>query len=299
MEDNVEKVVLATDFEGTKKQIILYKYITCDALKGLLEYGDIKLTYQDDANDPFECSPRPSVYRDARLKNIGIISFTTTPNNHPMWGNYADKFRGACVKFVFDYFYVEPDITPTTKGEELALESIEYKKIGSQVYFLQYREEEDANRIDLWDRDVLVRCYYSKERSMSGNSFCYVSSKPINSSNLDYVRSYRAFNQKLIRQISTKHPDWSYEDEYRITMKKSSLTRTINCEGRVIHLSNKLTRYIKKIILGPLSEYNPEDLQAKLIENHSQGKSGVVYLSADTEIVKAQLSEHSFELIIP
>lgn len=128
MEADGTKVVRASDIDGPKKHITLYKYISHEALKGLLKDGSIKLTYQDDANDPFECKPRPSVFKDERLKNIGIVSFTTTPNNHPMWGNYADKFRGACLKFVFDYFYVDADIVPTSKGEVLALESREYEK---------------------------------------------------------------------------------------------------------------------------------------------------------------------------
>lgn len=144
-----------------------------------------------------------------------------------------------------------------------------------------------------------MRCHYSKERSMSGNVFTYYSSKPIDSSNTEYVKKHREFNQKLIRQVSTKHPDWSYEDEYRITMRESSRTGTIMKDGRVMYLSNKLTRYIKKIILGPLSEYSIEFVQSQLLQNHSNGMSADSFLSADIEVVKAELSDYSFELIIP
>lgn len=289
---------VAADTGYTTKRIILYKYITPLALEGLIEHGDFKLTYRNDANDPFECLPRSSIFSDEILSHIGIISLTSNPRNHPMWGNYADKFKGACVEFSFDYFYTNPDKEPANKGEELAHEGIEYKKMGTLVYFLQYWNDGDAKRIDLRGGDVLLKCHYSSERSVAGymmfdcSSLAYTKTKQYKKR---MKEKERIFNQKLWRQVSTKHPDWTYEDEYRITMREDGCTRILQLEnGEKIHLSNKITRYVTKIILGPFSSFTPGQVLKKI-----EDKSHISNLPKSIRVVKAGFPEHSFDLIIP
>ena len=289
---------VAADTGYSTKRITLYKYITTLALEGLIEHGDFKLTYRNDANDPFECLPRNSIFSDEMLSHIGIISLTSNPRNHPMWGNYADKFKGACVEFSFDYFYTNPDKEPANKGEELALEGIEYKKMGTLVYFLQYWNDGDAKRIDMRGGDVLLKCHYSSERSEAG---CMMfDCVPLAYTKTEQYKKRmkekeRIFNQKLWRQVSTKHPDWKYEDEYRITMREDGCTRNLELKtGETIHLSNKITRYVTKIILGPFSIFSPEQILEKINEHRP-----VSNLSENVRVVKAGFPDHSFDLIIP
>lgn len=289
---------VAADTGFTTKRITLYKYITPVALEGLIQHGDFKLTYRNGANDPFECLPRRSEFSDEILSHIGIISLTRNPKNHPMWGNYADKFRGACVEFSFDYFYTAPDKEPANKGEELALEGIEYKKMGTLVYFIQYWDDENDPSNDMRGGDVLLRCNYSSERSE--NRVMLFDCVPLTFYKTEQHQRQmkekeRIFYQKLWRQVSTKHPDWQYENEYRITLREDGCTRSqVVDTGETIHLSNKISRYITKIILGPLSEYSPEQIQEE-INKHRQ----ISRLPEALRIVKAEFPEHTFDLIIP
>ncbi len=56
----------ASEFEYRIK--VLYKYITHDALMGLLKNGMLKVSYRHDTNDPFEMLPvgyLPNEYVDS------------------------------------------------------------------------------------------------------------------------------------------------------------------------------------------------------------------------------------------
>lgn len=291
-------LIAAADSGFKTKRITLYKYITPKALEELIKHGDFKLTYRSDANDPFECLPINAHFSDDILSHIGIISLTSNPRNHPMWGNYADKFRGACVEFSFDYFYTDPNRTPTNKGEELALEGIEYKKMGTNVYFLQYRKDGDTEGIDTRGGDVLIRCHYSSLRS--DNNIMFINRMPRTLSEAEQLKQRikeqdRILIQNAWRQVSTKHPDWKYEDEYRVTMRQDRCTRIIEPKkGEKIHLSNKLSRYITKIILGPFSQFTPEQALEEMNVHRA-----VSHLPKRIRVVKAVFPKDSFDLIIP
>ena len=116
MANNKAILKTAADSEFCTKSITLYKYITPIALASLIQHGDLKLTYRKDANDPFECLPDGYSPQDKVLSHLGIVSLTGNKSNHPMWGNYADKYRGACIEFQMKYFYLQQDKNPSNRG---------------------------------------------------------------------------------------------------------------------------------------------------------------------------------------
>lgn len=46
-------------------------------------------------------------HQENMYSNRGFLSFTTKSDCAPLWGNYADKYAGACIEFEFDYFKSE------------------------------------------------------------------------------------------------------------------------------------------------------------------------------------------------
>ena len=276
----------AADSDCTKKQLKLYKYMTPIAFASLLEHGDIKLAYRNETNDLFECLPEGYGVDEDVLLHLGIVSFTSKATNHPMWGNYADKFRGVCVEFEIDYFHIDPCKKPQNKGEYLAKEGIEYKSIGTDVYFFQYWEDEKHELIDTRGGDVILKCKYSDKRS-DPNSIGIINTP----------EDHRRWQQRLWRQVSTKHTDWKYEEEYRATMRHQRCSR---CQIGlpVMYFSNTFTRYITKIILGPRCEYTTADVL--YIIKKQRGKFGVnAYMPENVKVVKASIRKDSFDIDIP
>lgn len=285
MASNKAILKTAADSEFCTKSITLYKYITPIALASLIEHGDLKLTYRKDANDPFECLPDGYSPQDEVLSHLGIVSLTGNKSNHPMWGNYADKYRGACIEFQIKYFYLQQDKNPSNRGEQLAYEGKELEKLGTKAYFIQYWKDEEREPIDLRGGDVLLKCEYSNNRSDPQSAFAANNKQQI-----------RIGHQKWLRQIITKHTDWQYEDEYRVTMRHSRCSRF--SEGPPsMYFTNALTRYITKIILGPKSEYSPLEV-AFLISKRRNPLNEHLYIPRDVKIFKSKIQECSFDLEI-
>lgn len=277
----------AADSDFCTKRITLYKYITPVALAGLIQHGDIKLTYRKDANDPFECLPDGNNPEDDTLAHLGILSLTSKCLNHPMWGNYADKYRGACIEFGIDYFSIEsPEKAPENKGEELAIDSIDYAKLGTTALFFQYWEDGKHKKIDQRGGDVLLKCEYTHERSNPQNWF-WTGTR----------QQELEGRQKWFRQIITKHTDWQYEDEYRVTMRHNRCSR-FSVGPPTMYFTNAFTRYITKIILGPKCEYSPLEI-AFLISKRRKQLAEPLYIPRNVKIVKAKIQERSFDLEIP
>lgn len=285
---SIETAILQTaaDSHFSTKSITLYKYVTPIALASLIEHGDLKLTYRRDANDPFECLPDGYHPHDEVLSHLGIVSMTGNKSSHPMWGNYADKYRGACIEFKMEYFYIQGNKQPDNRGEQLAYEGKELEKLGTKAYFIQYWKDEEREPIDLRGGDVLLKCEYSNNRSDPQSAF------PANNE-----KQIREGHQKWLRQIITKHTDWKYEDEYRVTMRHHRCSR-FSAGPPSMYFTNALTRYITKIILGPKCEYSPREIAFLISRNRKQLEEHL-YIPRDVKIVQAKIRECSFDLEIP
>ena len=159
------------------------------------------------------------------------------------------------------------------------------EKLGTKAYFIQYWKDEEREPIDLRGGDVLLKCEYSNNRSDPQSAFAANNEKQI-----------RIVHQKWLRQIITKHTDWQYEDEYRVTMRHSRCSRF--SEGPPsMYFTNALTRYITKIILGPKCEYSPLEV-AFLISKRRNPLNEHLYIPRDVKIFKSRIQECSFDLEI-
>lgn len=273
--------------EGGKKSLVLYKYLTPNALFGLLEYGDIRITCQEDVNDPYELLPRGSL-PNHESSSLGFISFTKKPNSPPMWGNYAEKYKGACVKFAFEYFYFRDAKHKQGMGARLADSGIQLKERGMRAYFLQYEEIEPRVAF-LSFNNVIVQCSYCRERpDREKEREQYEGTKE----ERDISRSYDTW-----KVLSSKHEDWAYEEEYRLFVLKKDATRT-NFKSPLMRFSSFPTRYIKKIILGPYFDHKIEDIKNIIDLRRREQTAPNPYLPSNLEICKADFSETSYGLNI-
>lgn len=285
MPTHKKKIIRPT--EGGKKSLVLYKYLTPNALFGLLEYGDIRITCQEDVNDPYELLPHGSL-PNHEPSNLGFISFTRKPNSPPMWGNYAEKYKGACVKFAFEYFYFQESWKIQGMGARLADFGIQLKEKGMRAYFLQY-EKEEQGKATLSFSNVIVQCSYCGERPTPEKR------KEQYEGTNEERRIRRFYDIWKVR--SSKHEDWAYEEEYRLFVLKKDATRT-NFKSPLMRFSSFPTRYIKKIILGPYFDHKTEDIKNIIDLRRREQTAPNPYLPSDLEICKADFSETSYGLNI-
>ena len=89
----------------------LFKYMSLDSLRAVLEHNTLGFSRPAELNDPFDWPTAPDT-RDyglfgginARLKgeiwaeHMGVCSLTRTPTNSLMWAHYGDKHRGAVIE---------------------------------------------------------------------------------------------------------------------------------------------------------------------------------------------------------
>jgi DUF2971 family protein len=96
--------------------MILYKYVSFETGKKILEQNYVRFTQPKFFNDPFDLPTYPKKATpnaiDGMLENIrtwgkgyiwaeniGILSLTRTPNNPLMWSHYANKHEGMVIGF--------------------------------------------------------------------------------------------------------------------------------------------------------------------------------------------------------
>jgi hypothetical protein len=94
--------------------MILYKYMSFEAGRALMEGCSIGFSQPEHFNDPFDLPSYPHEDPDNELEgtfselrtmgknhiwaqNTGILSLTRTPTNPLMWAHYADRHRGVVV----------------------------------------------------------------------------------------------------------------------------------------------------------------------------------------------------------
>ena len=95
--------------------MLLYKYVSLEALRKILETNSLGFTRLSDFNDPFDIPVAPpvppgekelgiaSLFRGEMKSWIyenfyGALSLTRSPENKLMWSHYADEHRGAVIE---------------------------------------------------------------------------------------------------------------------------------------------------------------------------------------------------------
>lgn len=97
--------------------MILYKYMSFEAAKAVIDNQSIGFSCIEDLNDPFECtafgftedseskvtaSIATKACRNGFSRNYGILSLTRQPLNSLMWSHYGDEHQGVVLGFDTD-----------------------------------------------------------------------------------------------------------------------------------------------------------------------------------------------------
>ncbi len=270
--------IIELKYAKGKDNLTLYKYISPVALIGLLEHGDFKLTRASDANDLSELTFK---YKDGSVgtyKDFGFISLSTHSNHEALWGNYADKYSGACIELQIPYFSVKEGAEPKNLGEKIDYEiCAPLRQQGYNAYCICYGNYDDGyDKIDNRGGDFLIKCFYNDDLCV--NQVVYDANDNLN------------FHQSIWKVVSRKHTNWEYEREYRIVMRRERMSRfTIGLPP--MFFSNEITRFITKITLGSHCNIEPEEVEFIIKEKHrtlseSQREN---YIPATAKVIKGKV----------
>lgn len=240
------------------KTIRLYKFVSPIGLTSFLQHGDLKISFRNDANDPYEVLPQGEM-PGTSSKNIlhGFISLSSKYNLPSMWGNYASKYSGACIEFELPYFIFSAAQEHCVPNAMSKLTDALTKEVG-WMKTMRCKGEDECNKngvsLSFSHSDFIFRCNYVKKyRADTSNNFpippYFLSIKELY---VDFVKKYR--------ELSTKHESWQIEDEYRICVTKQNASRAAVYGESIMFFSDVITRYAKRIILGPKSPYSAYDI---------------------------------------
>jgi len=115
----------------------LFKYMSLESLKAVLEHNTLGFSLPSYLNDPFDWPMPPDVldygiFADLTAvmkghiwaKYMGICSLTRTATNPLMWAHYGDKHRGAVIQIEADaagFMQVEKNVVPAHLGSVIYL----------------------------------------------------------------------------------------------------------------------------------------------------------------------------------
>lgn len=268
-------------------KITLYKYISLKALEGLLRFGDFKVSYRKDCNDPQEMTPSGYLpHQENMYSHRGFLSFTTKSDCAPLWGNYADKFAGACIEFEFDYFNLEK-LESAVESERNVFEYLEkVTALGFDVkYIKSFFDENDKMLKPSIARYLLIKCIYQKDR------------KRVQHNGMSRSESQAEIDASMYwwRVMCTKDADWEYEDEYRLPLSLHDVSR-VNDGFPPMLFTNIPTPYIRKIILGPECKLSCHEVENMLYLSKKNINDNL--LPEDLCVIKAQYTRKSYALNI-
>lgn len=275
----------------------LYKYISVRALTGFIEHGDIKITYKSDANDPYESSPKGIHPGLSKSCTHGFLSLTKSRNNHSMWGTYADKFRGACLQFDIPYFtyndaksHHEVDnilatFTDIFQQTKITNDNKNYYSVDCR--FMRFKIND--NHVLLEDEDTIISCLYTHER-YNPDSPIYIPDE-INT-------SYRNLLEKNLRKIlslATKEKSWEHEQEYRVPISLSGITRSLYGEHPMF-FSKRLSKFISGIILAPFCPFDEKTIKSMLRCNKDSSIRNIPVEKVFCNVENYELTQSSINL---
>lgn len=268
-------------------KITLYKYISVNGLNGLIEDGTFKVTYRKNCNDPQELTPAGEVAEISMYDHYGFLSFSKDGNNSPLWGNYADHYKGACIEFEFDCFDPEKIEKANEAERGLLLYARRIQDMGFNVKYFNAFYDGDKYIPSGLSR-LLIDCLYSKDRSRI--------EWPQGSETMHEAR--KRAEEFAWAIMCTKDIGWEYEQEVRMPIYRNRdiINPVDEIRENSLMLTRVPTKYIKKIILGPLCEFTAGELQEKIDEKRQFIDNVDAYMPHDAVVVKAQFSKSSYAL---
>ena len=268
-------------------KIKLYKYVTVNGLAGLVDNGAFKVTYRGACNDPQELTPAGDVLEKSIYDYYGFLSFSKDGNNSSMWGNYAEHYKGACIELEFEYFNADR-ISEANKEEiQLLQYALRLSHKGFNVRF--FNAFYDGNQyIPSGVSRLLIECLYRKNRRRV--------EWPQGAETMHEAK--RQAEEFAWSIMCTKDICWKHEKEVRMPIYRGRdiINHTKQLEKDTVELTRVPTRYIKRIILGPLSEMNESELQTKIDIKRKIIDNADLYIPQDVIVVKAQFSKYLYEL---
>lgn len=266
-------------------RIRLFKYISFTALNSLIESGAFKVTYRTDCNDPQEMleygvDPKCGGLYSER----GFLSFSKNGNSAPMWGNYAEHYKGACIEFEFEYLDPAMGNSDLTDERQILNDVQTLKEMGYEVNYLNAKH---STCLPSKISRLLISCKYSE------NHF-RVPPPPCSETEEEALRRAEDF---LWAVTCTKDKDWAYEEEVRMLVSnKQDIVSILKKESKKIYLTKLPTPYIKKIILGPLSEHNSDDIALQIEKKRRERPEHEVYIPECVDVLKAKFSKYKYKL---
>jgi hypothetical protein len=115
--------------------MILYKYMSFEAAKAVIDNGSIGFSCVEDFNDPFECTAfgfseeneslvtagvATNACKNRFSRNYGVLSLTRQPLNSLMWSHYGDEHQGVVLGFDVDiagFSNLDTCVIPSQYGE--------------------------------------------------------------------------------------------------------------------------------------------------------------------------------------
>ena len=267
-------------------RINLYKYVSVKALEGLLRYGDFRVCYRKDSNDPQEMTPAGYLPgEESTYSTRGFVSFTAKSDCAPMWGNYADKYAGACIEFQFTYFDPEHAALANDKERYVFMTLSKLAELGFEIKYIKaFLDENDGMLKTSISRQLLVKCKYQSDRKRVRFPEASRTEEEAERKGSEYWWGI----------MCTKDGDWAYEEEYRLPLSSLADVSRVDYTMPPMYFTNIATPYIKKIVLGPACPLTREDAK-KMI--YFSSKEREKYLIPDDVVVtKARFTRNSYAL---
>ena len=206
--------------------------------------------------------------------NIGFISFSAQNDIASLWGNYAEKFKGACLRFDIPYFTSEGN--PNSIENSLQHTSNIMNKCGIEIFYIRrgVDKENGANVIQLHNGDVIVKCRYQEKR------FNKIESPSDEEQMKAWITAYNVYSQ-----IAQKDVSWINEKEYRACIRRETTAR------QNMKFSSLFTPFLRNIIITPNTTLKIDELQELLNSGNIQNKQ--------IEIIEAKFTRDTFSIVLP
>lgn len=218
--------------------MILYKYMSFEAAKSIIDNASIGFSCLEDLNDPFECtafgfsgntasvvtaSVATNACKNRFSRNYGVLSLTRQPLNSLMWSHYGDEHQGVVLG-------IDVDIAGFSNPQGCV--------IPSQYGEVIYSATKPHGGLPVISEEILMSI--GKELKFDSDTFNLVK---------------RAFLYKSI--------EWSYEEEVRVVKNISGIPfgyhtdqgrhcewTKISVAGRSLYCLDMPVASIKEIYLG-------------------------------------------------
>lgn len=278
---NSEQII--TPPQELSKSLTLYKYISNKALEALIQHGDFRVTYPRDCNDPFE--RMPAYRKSSSSNNDGFISFSQCKDNATLWGNYAEKYAGALVKFDFTYFAPSGNDENDFDKYPILKVAETIKALGFDLFFLHAFEDSGRAKASGFRR-YIIKCKYTDDNKRIDTRQCF---------HTDEEAEIDA-KVNIYATLCTKGKDWAGEQEFRLPIREKDLTRC-DFSSLPMFFTNIPTPYIKSIVLGPCSRYKASDITDMIRKRRLLPDTPKIYLPESINVTKAEMSDDSFSLM--